>query len=60
MAYDIVKSTQTIVVMDDGDSSEIIDSYDKVMTKVNVCIIAYQQHFNVLGKLNIYNYGTHQ
>ena len=60
MAHGIVKSTQTIVVMDDGDSSEIIDSYDKVMTKVNVCINANQQHIDTFGKLNIYHYGTHQ
>ena len=46
--------------MNDGDSSEIIDSYDKVMTKVNVCINAYQQHIDTFGKLNIYYYGTHQ
>ena len=26
------------VVMDDGDSSGIIDSYDKIMTKVNVWV----------------------
>ena len=46
--------------MNDGDSSEIIDSYDKVMTKVNVCINAYQQHIDTFGKLNIYYYGVQQ
>ena len=40
------------VVKDDGDSSEIIDRYDRIMTKVNVCINAYQQHiFVFLNKL---------
>ena len=37
------------VVKDDGDSSEIIDRYDRIMTKVNVCINAYQQHIVVFS-----------
>ena len=48
------------VVMDDGDSSGIIDSYDKIMTKVNVCINGHQQQIYIFGQDNINYYGTKQ
>ena len=36
---------------------EIIDSYDKIMTKVNVCINAFQQQIDLFDKENINYYG---
>lgn len=38
--------------MDDRNSSEIVDSYDKIKTKVNVCINGHKQQIEVLGKDN--------
>ena len=38
--------------------SEIIDSHDKIMTKVNVCINAFQQQIDLFDKDNINYNGT--